>query len=215
MLAEYDGGSDVIVHDGMKWGFEILANYDVTLDTVGSTPYNTSDFFHLNFNAGPSDVYLDDFALDLSPVSAFFDPTDTPPGTDGSGLAYGPMSGLGIGDFTVTGVYDGSDTLRIDFIDDSFCVGDSMSWGLDVDLWSQIDWFGATPHELNGALVSFTFSDGYTSVSRFDKFISGSLYPDWSVSQTPINVAPIPAPGALVLVVQGLLTCLAVWKRRA
>jgi hypothetical protein len=148
----------------------------VQVDISGSTPFNTNDFFRVTFNTGPSNVFLNSLSINLAPVNAFFDPTDNPPGLDGSPFALSGLTGLSAGDISVSGATDGSQLLTLNFGAGTFGIGDAFSFGIDVDLLSCVDCFGATPAELAGSLFSFNFSDGFGSMSAMSgtSFIADS-----------------------------------------
>lgn len=169
---------------------------EITVDTIGSTPYDTDDFFHVSFLDGPNGINLDWLSLDLNPVDAFFNPTNTEPGIEGSPFSTSSLNGLSPDNISVRGNFNGSQLLTLDFLNDSFGAGDSFNFGIDVDLFSQIDNFGATPLELEGALFTFGFSDGYTVTSALDQFIASSHQP-FRNSQfigTPTGGGIVPEP---------------------
>ncbi|NET87150.1 MAG: hypothetical protein F6K45_03425 [Kamptonema sp. SIO1D9] len=149
----------------------------VTIDTIGSTPYETNDFFKVKFLEGSLGKTLDWLTLDLSSVNAFFDPTNNAPGLEGSPLGMNLLNGISDTDIQVSGLVDGSQLLRLDFLNSSFEVGDSFNFGLDIDIWSKIDFFGAEPFELEGALFTFGFDDGYTVTSALNDFVASSHQP--------------------------------------
>ena len=151
---------------------------DVVVDTIGSTPFNSDDFFHINFNTGPATIFLDKLMLDLSPVNAFFDPTSAgPPGSNGTAFQLSGLSGIAAGDIVVSGDDDGSQLLTLAFADSSFGLGDSFNFGIDIDLFTNIDGFGATPEELFGAIFSFEFSDGFAAAADLADNIASSIIP--------------------------------------
>lgn len=154
---------------------------DVLVDTNGSTPFSTDDFFLVKFQPGTggSNVFLKSLTLDLTPVNAFFDATNLPPGYSGSPFAISPtdLVGLSASDITLVGgnaALNGQQKLKLTFADNAFKSGDSFRFGVDVDLFSAIDAFGATPTELIGSLFSFEFSDGFAAVSALDDSLSAS-----------------------------------------
>jgi hypothetical protein len=71
---------------------------DVLVDTNGSTPFSTDDFFLVKFQPGTggSNVFLKSLTLDLTPVNAFFDATNLPPGYSGSPFAISPTDLVGL-----------------------------------------------------------------------------------------------------------------------
>jgi hypothetical protein len=154
---------------------------DVMVDTRGSTPFNTNDFFLVKFQPGTggSNVFLKSLTLDLMPVNAFFDATNSPPGYGGSPFAISPTDLVGVtaSDITLLGgnaALNGQQKLKLTFADNAFKSGDSFRFGVDVDLFSAIDAFGATPTELIGSLFSFEFSDGFAAKSALDDSLTAS-----------------------------------------
>lgn len=137
----------------------------VVVDTIGSTPFDTDNFFKVNFNSGTSDVFLRSLTVDLIPVNAFFDSTNAAPGLSSSPfrISTSGLSGIAASDITLDGgiaALNGKQTMKLLFADNAFKVGDGFQFCVDVDLFSGIDFFGATPSELIGSLFSFEFSDG-------------------------------------------------------
>lgn len=168
---------------------------EVTVDTFGSTPFSTDDFFHVTFADGPNNKTLDWLTLDLSPVNAFFDPTDTiAPGLDGSPFALSSLNSISASDIVVSGDTDGSQLLRIDFLNDAFEVGDSFDFGIDIDLFSKVDQFGAEPFELEGALFTFGFSDQYTVTAELRDSIASSHLPITNSGLTQVPETPTSLP---------------------
>jgi hypothetical protein len=169
---------------------------EVIVSTMGSTPFDTDDFFHIGFNNGSTGITLNTLTLNLSSVNAFFDPTNTPPGTDSSPFLTSSLNGLSSSDISVSGLFDGSQAITLNFLPGSFAAGDSFNFGVDIDLFSNIDGFGATPEELEGATFTFGFSDGYNVTSALDQFIASSHLPSTN-SQfigTPRGGGIIPQP---------------------
>jgi hypothetical protein len=154
----------------------------VQVDINGSTPFDSNDFFKVKFNTGPSNVFLKSISIDLTPVNAIFDPTDAPPGFAGSPFSTSSLVGLGAGDISVSGNVDGSKNLTLSFSPGTFAVGDSFNFGIDIDLLSCVDCFGAQPDELAGALFSFLFTDGFGSMAA----MSGTSF--LADSQDPVGV---------------------------
>lgn len=152
---------------------------DVLVDTRGSTPFDSNDFFLVQFNTGPSNVFLRSLTVDLSPVNAFFDTTNISPGNSSSPFSISAvdLNGITASDITLVGgsaALNGSQTLTLQFADNSFKAGDSFRFGMDIDLFSNIDFFGATPSELVGSVFSFVFSDGFASDSALDADLTAS-----------------------------------------
>ena len=199
---------------------------EVLVDTNGSTPYSNNDFFLVDFSSGPAGMSLTSLTMDLSPVNAFLDPSNVTPGIDGSPFAVdsGSLVGLNAADITPSGDTDGSQLLTLDFDADSFTVGDSFRFGIDVDLFTAIDSFGATPEELVGTVFSFEFEDGLGSESEIaEDLIASSIKPTnflsfagnpwsraidlpavWHVDPDPIRI-DTPEPSSLVIVGLGLV----------
>lgn len=185
-----------------------------SLDTIGTTPFARNDFFHVKFNAGSaSDVFLASLQIDLSPVNAFVDPTNAPPGRSSSPLAFSNFSGIVQSNISPSGFYDGSQLMEFTFTNGSFGAGDSFDFGVDIDLFSNIDGFGATPAQLNGARVSFKFSNGTEIVSALDQFLAQSSFDPLAFidkssnifsDPDPILVQQTPEPGTLALLALGL-----------
>jgi hypothetical protein len=164
---------------------------EVIVDTNGVTPFNTDDFFLVDFQDGPAEVFLTSLTMDLTPVNAFIDsvsnaPSGQFPGGAGSPFALSNLSGIGPDDITLVGgnlAVDGGQQLTLNFAPNAFAVDDSFRFGIDIDLFSNIDGFGAMPEELIGTLFSFTFSDGFGSQAEIeDDLIASSI--------EPINILP-------------------------
>ncbi len=203
---------------------------EVTVDLRGSTPFQTNNFFDVSFDNGPTGISLTKFTIDLSPANAFFDPTDSPPGVSGSGLATSGLNGIGLGDITFSGLTDGSQNLTVNFTPSTFTVGDSFAFGSDIDLFSAIDFFGATPTELVGIKFGFEFDIGLALETVLDSdLVTGSLdvtdinaffgnpipfgpqvapgqLPPGStlpVASTPININTVPEPAMVWMLISG------------
>jgi hypothetical protein len=205
----------------------------VTVDINGSTPFSTNNFFRILFNSGAN--FLKKLIINLGPVGAFFDPTNTIPGSSGSPFTLSGLNGLAASDITVSGNTDGSQSLTLTFADNAFLAGDSFAFGIDIDKFSCIDCFGATPAELAGSLFSFSFSDGYgataamsgTSFMADSTDIESILPFDTSLLATPPGfVAPVgvldpsdpvvvPEPDSFLLVSIGLFALLYLQRRRS
>ena len=188
---------------------------EVLVDTNGSTPYNTDDFFLVEFASGPLGMSLTSLTMDLSPVAAFLDPTVTDPGAVGTPFAVNAASMVGVNaaDITVSGDADGSQLLTLDFAADTFTEGDSFRFGIDVDLFTNIDGYGATPEELMGTLFTFEFDTGLLSEAEIEAdLIASSIEPikslrfsdynivrqieepfQWELHPDPIRAVPEPA----------------------
>lgn len=204
---------------------------EVTVDMRGSTPFSTNDFFDIRFTDGPSNVSLTKVSVDLSPVNAFFDINNNSPGNSSSPLSFGVLSGLSSSDLTVSDLVDGGQLLTIDIAKGAMTPGDRIAFGTDVDLFSRIDLFGATPTELVGALFNFEFDIGLSiSTMLDDDLVTSSLsieeigtffgdpapfgpqVPAGQVPQTgpidrsdPIPMNPIPLPAGLWLLLSALV----------
>lgn len=179
---------------------------DVLVDTRGSTPFDSNDFFLVQFNTGPSNVFLRSLTVDLSPVNAFFDTTNTSPGNSSSPFAISTadLNGITASDITLVGgsaALNGSQTLTLQFADNSFKAGDSFRFGLDIDLFGNIDFFGATPNQLVGSIFSFVFSDGFAS----DSALAADLTASSSLPTTIPGFVGDPPAGGPVLP-QGTVT---------
>ena len=140
----------------------------VSVDTRGSTPFNTNDFFAVLFADGPTGVSLTKLTLNIAPVGAFFDSTNDPPGSAGSPLQFSGLSGISLSDITVSGGSNGGTSLTFDFAPGTFVKGDGFNFGIDIDLSSAIDAFGATPAQLVGMTFDFVFDVGYAVQSELD-----------------------------------------------
>jgi len=180
---------------------------EVVVDTNGSTPYDTDDFFLVDFQDGPSNIFLESLSLDLSPVNAFFDSIGSSSdfnflGDAGSPFALSNLNGVDTSDITLLGnnaSLDGKQKLTLNFAPNSFTLGDSFRFGLDIDLFDKIDNFGATPEELIGSLFSFTFSDGLRlKAETGNDLIASSIKPTTflSFSGQPTGGSPI-SPGTI------------------
>ena len=176
----------------------------VLVDTRGSTPFSTDNFFSIDFVTGSSSVYMKSLLVDLSPAGAFFDSTNTSPGNSSSPFAISTASLVGItaSDITLEGgnsALNGSQTLRLLFADNAFKSGDRFSFGVDIDLFSQIDDFGATPQELVSSLFTFEFSDGYSVRSALadDLTASSTLPSDLPIFFGTPSGGPLLPPGTI------------------
>ena len=193
----------------------------VTVDINGSTPFSTNDFFRVLFNSGTS--FLKRLSINLNAVGAFFDPTSAAPGLSGSPFALSGLSGLISSDISVSGNTDGSQLLTLTFADNAFMSGDSFAFGIDIDKFTCIDCFGATPAELAGSIFSFDFGDGFgvaaamsgTSFMADSTDITDILPFDVSLLTTPPGfiapvgvigpLDPIPEPNSIMLLAVALL----------
>ncbi|NRR28993.1 PEP-CTERM sorting domain-containing protein [Oxalobacteraceae bacterium] len=207
----------------------------VTVDINGSTPFSTNNFFRILFNSGSK--FLKKLSINLAPVAAFFDPTDTSPGNSSSPFTLSGLSGLAASDISVSGNTDGSQLLTLTFADNAFLAGDSFAFGIDMDKLACIDCFGATPAELAGSLFSFSFSDGFgaTAAMSGSSFMADStdiesfLPFDPSLLSTPpgfvapvgilgpgdpVVLAAIPEPGSLLLILIGFLPLCLLHRRK-
>ncbi|WP_161564976.1 reprolysin-like metallopeptidase [Okeania hirsuta] len=158
----------------------------VIVDTNGSTPIDSDDFFLVEFQDGPAGVFLESLTLDLAPTNTFFDTIDNAPfsvfpGGDGSPFMVSNLNGINSAEIMLMGgndSLDGTQELTLNFTPNSFTVGDSFRFGVDIDLFSSIDQFGATPEDLIGSLFSFTFSDGFGSQAEIENdLIANSIVP--------------------------------------
>jgi hypothetical protein len=203
----------------------------LVVDTTGSTPFDTNDFFRVNWQSGSTSTFLHSMTLNLAPVGAFFDPTNNPPGLDGSPFALSNLLGLLASDISVSGNIDGSQLLTLTFADNAFNPGDSFNFGIDVDLLSCIDCFGATPTELTGSQFSFNFSDGFAvaaglgadidfvaDTSQPSAMFGGAASSPGGPSVPPGVLGPsdpvtVPEPSTIGLLTAGL-TALVMLRRR-
>lgn len=174
---------------------------EVLVDTYGSTPWSTADFFQVSFPSGPDGVSLQSISLDLEPVNAFFDPTDNPPGRSGSPFRTSNLVGISAGDISVSGLLDGAQRGTLTFGAGTFGVGDSFAFGVDCDLYANIDGFGATPEELEGMLFSFTFDNGFTTTVDLKDYVARSIPVATTLSE-PVGVV-VPEPLTLVGIILG------------
>jgi hypothetical protein len=174
---------------------------NLIVDTQGSTPFDTNNFFRVNWQGGSSSTYLHSMTMNLAPVNAFFDPTDNPPGIGGSPFATSGFSGLAPGNITVSGETDGSQLLTLTFADNTFNPGDFFSFGIDIDLFNCIDCFGVTPEQLAGAQFAFNFSDGLSvaaGLSADFNFQASTLQPSALYNGAPADPGgPVLPPGTI------------------
>lgn len=140
----------------------------ITIDTRGSTPFDRNDFFRVSYDEGPSDIGLASLSVDLSPAGAFFDTGNASPGNSGSPFGFSNFVGLSPGDITMLGGTDGSSKVTLQFAKGSFTLHDSFAFSSDIDLFSAIDAFGATPQQLIGIKFDFVFEVGYAVQSELD-----------------------------------------------
>lgn len=219
----------------------VQKNPDVKVDLVGSTAFDTDNFFKVNFGEGPTNVSLTKLTIDLSPAKAFFDPTENTPGLSGSPLAISGLNGITFSDMTFSGLTDGSTFLTINFAPGTFTKGDSFAFGSDIDLYSNIDGYGATPEELIGIKFGFDFNIGLSLKSTLDSdLITGTLdatesgtfdvplttygpqvlsgqLPPGSASPTsidPVYTTPVPEPSTILLYLTGFAMLSFVNRRR-
>lgn len=171
----------------------------VLIDTRGSTPFDSDDFFLVDFKSGGNNIFLKSLTVDISPVAAFFDSTDESPGNSSSPFALSMADLLGItaSDITLVGgstALNGKQQLKLTFADNAFNAGGSFRFGVDMDSFSTIDSFGAEPSELIGSLISFEFSDGFAVKSALGSDLTAS-------SSLPIglpNVVVSPSGGPIL-----------------
>lgn len=191
---------------------------NVLIDTRGSTPFDSNDFFLVQFNTASNNVFLKSLTVNLAPANAFFDTTNVSPGNSSSpfSISAPDLNGIIVSDITLVGgnsALNGSQMLTLQFADNSFKAGDSFRFGLDIDLFSNIDNFGATPSELVGSIFSFVFSDGFASDSALAADLTASstlpiylpsfvgdpaggpvLPPGTLTDPDPIITDPVPGP---------------------
>lgn len=186
---------------------------EVTVDMIGATPFQSSNFFDVKFLAGAAtDLGLSSLTIDLTPANAFFDITDAPPGVAGSPFNFGSLVGVSATDIAISGLSDGGSILEMAFAADSFTSGDSLSFGLDMDLFSNIDGFGATADELRSSLVTLAFENGYSVAGDLSTLIFSSVfdpnrYVDVFTSRRGDPLAtPVPEPSSACLLILGLAT---------
>ncbi|HOX69696.1 MAG TPA: M12 family metallo-peptidase [Burkholderiaceae bacterium] len=186
----------------------ILPN--VTVDMIGATPFESSDFFDVKYLAGAaSDLGLRSLTINLAPANAFFDITDFEPGTAGSPFSYGRLDGVSASDIAISGLTDGSSLLTMRFAEDSFTSGDSIAFGVDMDLFSNIDGFGATADELRLAEVTLTFEDGHSVAGDLSTLIFASEFDpnrnlDVLTTRLADPISAVPAPPSVLLFGFGL-----------
>lgn len=188
---------------------------EITVDTIGSTPFASTSFFNVNYLAGAAvDLALEQINVNLAPAGAFTDPTNTPPGNSGSPFGLSSLNGISASDITTSGISDGSSMFSLLFAEDSFTPGDSFSFGVDIDLFSGIDNFGATPAELEPTQITFSFSNGFSRTQSLDERIATTTYNPLAnydffsgVEGDPdvitAGVAPVPVPGGFLLLLTG------------
>ena len=184
---------------------------EVTVDMVGATPFQSNDFFDVRFLAGAAtDLGLSSLTIDLTPANAFFDVTNAAPGVSGSPFGFGSLNGVASADIATTGLSDGSSILRMDFAAGSFTSGDSISFGMDMDLFSNIDGFGATADELRSTFVTLTFENGYSVAGDLSTLIFSSVfdpnrYVDVITSRRgdPLGASQVPEPSSMWLLALG------------
>ena len=197
----------------------------VQVDTVGSTPFNAQNFFKVNYLSGAAiDLFLTKLTVNLRPADAFTDPTNSPPGRSGSGFGFTNLNGLTLADLSVSGIFDGSQMFEIMIADGAFAPGESFSFGVDIDLFSAIDRFGATPNELRRVVLDFEFSNGFTFTDTLDDLIAVSSFdPLANIDKTPIAFAdpdplpslmPVPAP-MLFLPALAVVPLVGLYRRQA
>lgn len=149
---------------------------EITVDTIGSTPFQSTGFFNVKYLLGAaSDLFLDSITVNLGPANAFTDPTNAPPGQSGSPFGFSALNGISSSDISVSGIFDGSQSFKLALAKGAFAPGDSFSFGVDIDLFSNIDAFGATPTELKNTLISFAFSNGFSLTQSLDDQIASTV----------------------------------------
>ena len=195
---------------------------EITVDTIGSTPFQSTGFFNVKYLAGAAtDLFLESIKVNLGPANAFTDPTNTPPGQSGSPFGLSALNGISSSDISVSGISDGSQAFTLGLAKGAFAPGDSFSFGVDIDLLSNIDGFGATPTELKDTAISFAFSNGFMVTQSLDDQIASTLidplanidkpallFEDFDplfANSTPLDPASVPEPGSvLALAMSGL-----------
>jgi hypothetical protein len=202
------------------------------VNTLGDTPVQNDSFFNFVFNNSKPGVSLTSLILDIGPIGqsfvppgGFFDPTTLPPGagpfpltfnTNASG-GFTNCAGLTPGDITAVGDVDGGQVLTLGFTPGTVTQGCEFSFSIDIDLFSNIDGFGATPAELQGSIFNFTFSNGYDIAAALADNVASTIFDPTKIPVTAFRIADIddfvPVPGTLLLVSLGGLT-LAAWRRR-
>jgi len=124
-------GTGDVAPDGLQLDRLNAIVPEVTVDMIGATPFESSDFFDVKYLSGAAtDLGLSSLTINLAPANAFFDITNADPGRSGSPFAYGRLSGVTARDIAISGLTDGSSLLRMDFATDSFTAGDALSFGL-------------------------------------------------------------------------------------
>lgn len=187
---------------------------EVSVDTLGATPFQSSDFSDVIVTPGAAtDLGLASPMIDLTRASASFAMTNAAPGAAGSPFAFGSLNGISRSDITVNGVTDGSPMLEMIFATDSFTSGDPLSFGLDIDLSRDIDGVGATSDELRAALVTLTFDNGYATSGDLSSLIFSSIFdPNQYVDilsglrgdPAPPPMAPVPLTTPALLVAMAI-----------
>ena len=89
----------------------------------------------------------------------------------------------------------------------------ALLFGVDIDLFSAIDNFGATPEQLSGMQFTFRFSNGFVSTVSLDNFVAISRPTDFSLSEVLPMAATVPTPSAIISGLFGMLA-LASYNRR-
>ena len=205
-------GTGDVAPDGLQLDRLNAIVPEVTVDMIGATPFESSDFFDVKYLSGAAtDLGLSSLTINLAPANAFFDITNADPGRSGSPFAYGRLSGVTARDIAISGLTDGSSLLRMDFATDSFTAGDALSFGLDMDLFSNIDGFGATADELRASEVTLTFENGYSVAGDLSTLILSSQFDpnrnlDIITSRRgdPIAANVVPSPSTTSLLGLGL-----------
>ena len=164
---------------------------------ISGTTFTSSDAFQFfnNSTAGESIVSL---TWDLTPIAAFFDSTNTPPGLASSPLTLGASSVVGH-TFPTNAALNGSSSLTIAFT--NFSPGEFFRFGVDTDFFAQIDGFGLTGDQFIGATATATFSDGNI---RTGTYVATALPGFGSEVEIVVPAAPVPEPGTMLLLGSGL-----------
>lgn len=175
---------------------------EVTVDMIGATPFESNDFFNVEFKPGAAtDLGLASLTIDLGPANAFFDTTDSPPGTAGSPFGFGSLNGVLSSDINISGLSDGSSIIKLSFDTGVFTSGDSLSFGLDIDLFSNIDGFGATADELRASIATLEFENGFSTSGDLSSLVFSSVFdPARNIDRLsplrgdPISLAAVSVP---------------------
>ncbi len=181
-----------------------------------------ANFFRIHFIDGGPDEFIRQVTFNLATQDpdAIFDPSDNDPNADlnGGGRGFGPFigaltSGIDSADvtFSLNAAGGVSSLLTVFFADNSFNVGDTFSFGIDID---RLDGPDSLSHQAGGLLGARSVGIEAQLANSCESQVNGFFSQDSRnrssqqfeiCAPTRATSTPIPAPASLVLLVVGLL----------